>query len=77
MPTTGTVIVVTSAIASRKHSCMATLEIPRASPTSASTEESINGRYRSSTTATAAAASAAVGTTSLLEIPNTSPNSSE
>ena len=50
---------------------------PRASPTSASTEDSISGRYSSAIAAMHTSASAAVGATSLLAMPSTSPNSSD
>jgi len=76
-PTTGTVMLVASAITSRKHSSIRRVLTPRASATSGSADASSSGRYSSAITATLTAPSAAIGSSTLDPIPNTSPNSSE
>jgi len=76
-PTTGTVMLVASAITMRKHSSIRRVLTPRASATSGSADASSSGRYSSAITATPIAPSAAIGSSTLDPIPNTSPNSSE
>jgi hypothetical protein len=76
-PTTGTVMLVASAITIRKHNSIRRVLTPRASATSGSAEASSSGRYSSAITATLTAPSAAIGSSTLDPIPNTSPNNSE
>jgi putative phosphoribosyl transferase len=76
-PTTGTVMLVASAITIRKHNSIRRVLTPRASATSGSADASSSGRYSSAITATLTAPSAAIGSSTLDPIPNTSPNSSE
>jgi len=76
-PTTGTVMLVASAITIRKHSSIRRVLTPRASATSGIADASSSGRYSSAITATLTAPSAAIGNSTLDPTPNTSPNSSE
>ena len=76
-PTTGTAIVVVSATTSRKTTSMRPLPTPRASATSGITDENISGRYTSKTAAMQTTPITAIGMSSLLLTPSTSPKSSE
>ena len=76
-PTTGSAMLVASAMTSRKQISMRWLRTPRASPSSGITEASISGRNSTSTATMHTAPSAATGATSLTLMPSTSPNSSE
>src|SRR5215470_2130412 len=76
-PTTGTVMLVASAMTSRNASSIRRGGIPRASATSGSAEDSSSGRNMTTMAATDSAPSARMGRTSPALTPNTSPNSSE
>ena len=76
-PTTGTAIVVVSATTSRNTTSMRPRPTPRASATSGMTDENISGRYTSKTATMHTTPMAAMGTSSLLLTPSTSPKSSE
>src|ERR1700678_4415569 len=76
-PTTGTVMLVASAITSRNASSIRRVLMPRASATSGSAEDSISGRNMTRMAAIDTAPSTRIGSTSPSATPNTSPNSSE
>jgi hypothetical protein len=76
-PTTGTVMLVASAMTSRNASSIRRGGTPRASATSGSAEDSSSGRNMTTMAATDSAPSARMGRTSPALTPNTSPNSSE
>ena len=76
-PTTGTVMLVASAMTSRNASSIRRADTPRASATSGIAEDSINGRNMTMIAAIDTTPSTMIGTTSPVLTPNTSPNSSE
>src|SRR4029077_10147875 len=76
-PTTGTVMLVASAMTSRNASSIRRADTPRASATSGSAEENISGRNMATIAATETAPSTRMGSTWSALTPNTSPNSSE
>ena len=76
-PTTGTAIVVVSATTSRKATSMAPLRTPRAAATSGMTDENMSGRYTTKIAAMQTRPINAMGSSSLLLTPSTSPKSSE
>src|SRR5580692_10650070 len=75
-PTTGTVMLVASAITSRNARSIRRVDRPRASATSGIAEESINGRNITMIAAMDTAPKTTIGNTSPELTPNTSPNSS-
>src|SRR5215831_10307383 len=76
-PTTGTVMLVASAITSKNASSIRRAGTPRASATSGSADDSISGRNMTTIAATDTAPSTRIGSTWSALTPNTSPNSSE
>src|SRR4029077_16474242 len=76
-PTTGTVMLVASAMTSRNTSSIRRAGIPRASATSGSAEENSSGRNMTTIAGPDTPPSARMGSTSPALTPNTSPNSSE
>ena len=77
VPTTGTVVVVTSATTTRNARSTRKVAMPRASATSGSSDESISGRYRIVIAPTEAIASTTVGVSWALLTPRISPKSRE